>query len=199
MILNNIRTLFRKKATKAFLAILFPFALFSTISAQEIRREGPPPLKERLFFGGYFGMQFGTITDIQIAPIAGLWVLPRLAVAAGPEYRFYKDPYDQTNIYGGKAYLQFVVIKNINSFLPVGANTGIFLQLENDLLSLESSFWLNDPYANGRFISNTVLAGGGISQQLGRRSSLNFMVLWSLSDSGYALYSNPEIRISFNF
>jgi hypothetical protein len=80
----------------------------------------------------------------------------------------------------------------------MGANTGIFLQVENDLLSLESSVW-KDPLMTGRFFVNTVLAGGGISQQIGRRASLNFMVLWALNDSGYGIYSNPEIRVSFTF
>jgi hypothetical protein len=190
-------TLFRHNKKTAIFALLLLFTSFSTIYSQESRKEAPP-LKERLFFGGNFGLQFGTITDIQVSPIIGLWVLPRLAVALGPDYRFYKDPYDQTNLYGVKGYLQFVAIKNINSFLPVGANTGIFLQVENDLLSLESSFWINQS-ASGRFYVNTVLGGGGISQQLGRRASLNLMVLWALNDSNYQIYGNPEIRISFTF
>ena len=177
---------------------LLIFSSFSIVSAQKVREE-IPPLRERIFFGGNFGLQLGTITDIQISPVIGLWVLPRLAVAVGPDYRFYKDRYDRTNIYGGKGYMQFVVIKDINSFLPIGANTGIFLHVEDEVLSLESSFWKNPPVFSKRFYINTVLAGGGISQQIGRRSSLNIMILWALNDSGYAVYSNPEIRFSFNF
>jgi hypothetical protein len=197
MIINKTGTVFSRNTKTAILVILLLSASISTISAQKTREE-PPPLRERLFFGGNLGLQFGTITDIQISPMIGLWVLPRLAVAVGPDYRFYKDPDDQTTLYGGKGYAQFVVIKNINSFLPVGANTGIFLQVENDLLSLESSFWRN-PSLSGRFIINTVLAGAGISQQIGRRASLNFMVLWALNDSNYGVYSDPEIRVSFTF
>jgi hypothetical protein len=197
MIPENNCTLIGHNKRITIFTILLLFASFSMISAQRTREE-PPPLSERLFFGGNFGLQLGTITSIQVSPIIGLWVLPRLAVALGPDYRFYKDPYYQTNIYGGKGYLQFVLVKDINSFLPIGANTGIFLQVENDLLSLESSVW-KDPSINGRFFINTVLGGGGISQQIGRRSSLNFMVLWALNNPVYAIYGNPEIRVSFNF
>jgi hypothetical protein len=197
MIINNTSAHLSQKARTAIFIIMLLFASFSMIYGQETR-EKAPPLRERLFFGGNLGLQFGTITDIQISPVIGLWVLPRIAVAVGPDYRFYKDPYNQTNLYGGKAYLQLIVIKNLNSFLPIGANTGIFLQVENDLLSLESSVW-KDPSMTGRFFVNTVLAGGGISQQIGRRASLNFMVLWALNDSGYGIYSNPEIRVSFTF
>lgn len=168
------------------------------ISAQRTR-EAPPPLSERLFFGGNLGLQFGTITDIQVAPVIGVWLLPRLAVALGPDYRFYKYQDERTSIYGGKSYMQFVIIKNINTFLPIGANTGIFLHIEDELLSLESSFWKNSPVFSERFNINTVLAGGGISQQIGRRSSMDITLLWTLNDPGYSLYSTPEFRISFIF
>lgn len=181
----------------------------STLSAQNANedrfpydqndQEEAPPFRERLFYGGNFGLMFGTITDIQISPVIGFWVLPRLAVATGPTYRYFKSPVDRTSIYGGKAYLQFVVIQDINSVIRVGIHTGIFLHIEDELLSLKTSFWKHPPYLSDRFYVNTVLAGGGISQQIGRRSSLNFMVLWPLNDSLYEIYSRPEIRVSFTF
>lgn len=178
--------------------IFFISLVFIPLNAQKKRQE-PPPVKERLFFGGNFGLQFGTITDIQVSPVVGFWVLPRVGIAVGPDYRFYKDQFDQTNIFGGKTYVQFIVFQDINSFIPLGVHTGIFLHLEDEFLSLESSFWKYPPYPSDRFTINTVLAGGGISQQIGRRSSLNFSVLWALNDTGYDIYGKPEIRVSFNF
>jgi hypothetical protein len=189
---------------------LLVFSSFSIIYGQETReeqipyelntREDTPPIKERLFYGGSFGLMFGTITDIQVSPVIGFWVLPRVAVAVGPTYRYYKDQIDRTAIYGGRSYLQLVVIKDLSSVLPLGVHTGVFLHFEDELLSLKTSFWKNPPpYKTERFYVNTVLAGAGISQQIGRRSSLNFMVLWPLNDSGYNIYSKPEIKISFTF
>ena len=188
---------------------LFVLSSFSIISGQKASEdrfpfdqnssEAVPPFKERLFFGGNFGLQFGTITDIQISPVVGYWVLPRIAVALGPTYRFYKYQLDKTSIYGGKAYLQFVVIQDIKNIIPVGAHTGIFLHVEDELLSLQASFWKYPYNPRGRFYLNTVLAGAGISQQIGRRSSLNFMILWPLNESVYNLYSKPEMRVSFTF
>ena len=167
---------------------------------------GTPALKDRLFFGGNMGLMFGTITDIQISPVVGYWLLPRLAIAVGPTYRFFKSadyynqyPVDKTSIYGAKTYAQLVVIQDISSFIPMGSHTGIFLHIEDELLSLQANFWkypLNPP---GRFYLNTVLLGGGISQQIGRRSSMDFMVLWPLNESDYNIYNKPEIRISFIF
>jgi hypothetical protein len=216
MTLNNkIAAVIHPLRTILLINILV-FISFSIISGQNAREEqfpydkkatkDTPPFKERLFFGGNFGLQFGTITDIQVSPVIGLWVLPRIAVAVGPDYRYYKDRYDRTSIYGVKGYIQFVVIQDLNSFIPLGVHTGIFLHLEDELLSLKSAFWKPAPsypnilpYKSDRFYLNTVLAGGGISQQIGRRSSLNFMVLWALNESGYSIYSNPELRISFSF
>ncbi len=183
---------------KDILIILLLFCFIPAIFGQRTREE-PPPIRERLFFGGSFGLQFGTITDIEVSPVAGFWLLPRLAIATGPNFRYYKFLDDETNIYGGKGYLQFVIVQNISNIIPIGGNIGIFLHLENELLSLESSFWKNPPYVSERFYINTVLVGPGISQQIGRRSSMNFAVLWALNDAKYSVYSNPEIRIMFHF
>lgn len=174
--------------------ILFPASLHS----QRTRNE-PPPLRERIFFGGSFGLQLGTITDIQVSPIAGIWVLPRVAIALGPTYRFYKDYFTKTDLYGGRGYVQFAVIQNLSNIIPIGSNTGIFLHLEDELLSLESAAWKSPPYSSDRFFVNTVLAGAGLSQQIGKRAAVNMMVLWAVNESDYNIYSNPEIRVSFTF
>lgn len=182
------------------MTVLTFFLLFSSLAmiSGQNQREQVPPLRERMFFGGSLGLQFGTYTNIHLNPLVGLWVRPRIAIAAGPNYTYYKDPYYKTTMYGGNAYLQFVAVKDINNAIPIGLHMGIFLHLEDELLSLESSVW--DPQnPNNRFTVNTLLGGFGVSQQLGMRSALNLMFLWTLTDSGYALYNNPEIRVSFSF
>lgn len=159
-----------------------------------------PSFRDRLFYGGSFGLMFGTVTDIQVAPVIGYWVLPRVAVAAGPSYRYYKDQVDKTALYGGRGYVQFVIVQDLNSVLPVGVHTGIFLHAEDELLSLKTSFWKNPPpYETDRFYVNTLLVGAGLSQQIGKRATLNFMVLWPVSDMKYEIYSKPDLRISFIF
>lgn len=205
------KTASKSQSTRSlFLMIAFVFLSLSVISGQKSNddvfpydqksKEGAPSFKERLFFGGNLGLQLGSITDIQISPVAGYWVLPRIAVAAGPTYRYYKELDVSTALYGGKAYVQLYVVQDLNSFIPMGVHTGIFLHMEDELLSLKSSFWkYPNPYTTDRFYVNTLLAGAGLSQQIGRRSSLNFIVLWPLNDSLYGIYSKPEIRVSFIF
>jgi hypothetical protein len=189
---------------------LFSFLSVSDILAQkqkedqfpfdQTEKSSTPSMTERLFIGGSFGLSLGTITDISVAPVIGYWLLPRIAIAVGPSYRYYKDPIDRTALYGGHGYLEFVVVQDLNSVVKMGSHTGLFIHVEDELLSLKTSFWKNPPpYETDRFYVNTVLAGAGISQQIGRRSSLNFMALWPLNESDYAIYNKPVLRLSFIF
>jgi hypothetical protein len=198
MVFKNNNTVFLYMKRIICLILIILFVSVSAIYAQKTRNEAPP-FKERLFYGGSFGLQLGTITNIELSPVIGFWVLPRLAIAVGPNYQFYKVASVWTDIYGGRAYTEFVVIQDISSIIPIGSNTGIFLHCENELLSLQSSFWKDPPITSKRFFVNTVLAGVGISQRIGRRSSLNMMALWALNDSLYGIYSNPEFRITYTF
>jgi hypothetical protein len=197
MELNSATPLLRNLKLSVLLSAVILFSC-PGINGQE-RTSNTPPLKERLFYGGNIGLQFGSITDIEFSPVIGLWVLPRLAFAAGPDYRYYKERDYATALYGGSCYAQFVVIKDIKPFLPIGSNTGIFLHVEDELLSLKTSFWKNPPYSSDRFYVNTVLAGAGISQHMGRRASFDIIVLWPLNESEYSIYSKPEIRVNFIF
>ncbi len=190
----------RRSLRPVIFSLFLVFCILNTYGQEQNRtREEPPPLKERLFFGGSFGLQFGTITDIQFSPVAGIWLLPRVAVAAGPNYRYFKDPFDRTSIYGGKAYSEFIFLQDLDNIIPIGLHFGMFFHVEDEVLSLESSFFRTMPQDTDRFLINTVLAGVGIRQQMGRRSSLNMTFLWALNDHGYGIYGNPEIRISFMF
>jgi hypothetical protein len=180
------------------LMIVLLLVIFSAASGQQVRQE-KPPLRERLFFGGNIGLMFGTYTNIDISPIVGLWVLPRLAIGAGPDFRYYKDPYGSTTIYGGKVYTEIIFLQDLNNILPLGIHLGLFLHGEYEGLSLESAFFKYPPYESDRFMLNTFLAGGGIRQMLGPRSAMNITFLWAFDDSGYGIYGNPEIRISFMF
>ena len=185
------------KKWQLIIAFLLLF-LTSNLTAQS-RREEPPSVRERLFYGGSFSLQLGSVTNIEVSPVIGFWVLPRIAVAAGPSYRFYKFYDEKTDIIGGRSYLQVVVLRDIDKFIPLGIHTSIFIHFEDELLGLRSDYWKNISLSPKRFAVNTLLAGGGISQQIGRRSSMNIMVLWALNESDYDIYSNPEIRIGFVF
>ncbi len=158
-----------------------------------------PPLNQRLFFGGSFGLQFGTVTNIEVAPLAGIWLLPRVAVGAGPSFQYYKDPLGRTSIFGGRAMLQLTLVQDLNNIIPIGWNMGIFVNGEYDALSLERDFFTPAPDATGRFLYGSFLAGAGISQPTGKKSSMNITFLWCVTGNEYGIYDTPEIRVEFYF
>lgn len=187
---------------KRCMTLLSAVLLLMSASAQdpEFRTEEPkPPALQRFYFGGSFGLQFGTVTNIEISPMVGFWLLPRVAVAAGPSFQYLKAPGIGTTIFGGRTYLQFALVKDLSNLIPVGAGTGIFVQGEYELLSVEKRYVTLVYEDEGRVSSGNFLAGAGISQRTGRRSSLNITFLWCVSNDQYELYSNPVIRFEMYF
>ena len=73
--------------------LLIVLLLVLSCSLLKAQWEEKPPLRERLFFGGNFGLQFGTVTNIEISPLAGIYLTPRLAVGPGIRYEYFKSNY----------------------------------------------------------------------------------------------------------
>ena len=194
-----MRLLHHMKKILAITVLLVTFAGAAGQVPETNRQEENPPLRQRLFFGGSFGLQFGTVTNIEVAPLAGVWLLPRLAVGAGPSFQYYRDPLGRTSIYGGRALLQMTLVKDLNNIIPIGWNSGIFVQGEYEALSLERSFFTTAPENSGRMYYGSFLAGAGISQPTGKKSSMNITFLWSITGNEYGLYDTPEIRFEFYF
>jgi hypothetical protein len=191
---------FSKLPNKMIRSIILACALtISSLLYSQDAEDYTPPLSQRIFFGGSFGLQFGTITNIELSPVIGVWLLPRLNVAAGPSFQYFKYQNEQTILYGGRSYFQFMVIQDFNNIIPVGLNFGLFIQGEYEGLSLEKSFWEYNGEPGKRIYSGTFLAGAGITEPIGPRASVNFSVLWPMGVQKYEIYDNPEIRISFIF
>lgn len=187
---------------KKFLILFFSFIFLMNISNAQNRDK--PPLRERMFFGGNFWMQFGNVTDIEISPLVGFYVRPKLSLGAGIKYRYYKfkgDPIkpNGTHIYGFNVFSRYHIIPTFADLIP-GLDMGIFAHVEYEGLSLDNYYDARSSvYTPGRFWLSSVLVGGGISQRIGPRGAINFMILYNLNETANSLESNPVIRIGFNF
>lgn len=188
------------------LGIVMVLLLVLSFSLLQAQWEEKPPLRDRIFFGGNFGLQFGTVTNIEISPLAGIYLTPRLAVGPGIKYEYFKSDYPgfvpyETHIYGGTAFARYMAIKDLSEAIGLGLNFGIFGHVEYEILSLESKYFEigAPPDAEGRFFLNSILIGGGVFQPIGRRGGFLFMVLWNLNETASSPYSNPIFRIGFNF
>lgn len=165
---------------KYLLTILFTFYSYIYICAQE---RNPFFDAEKLFTGGNLGLQFGTVTVLEIAPIIGYRVTKRLALGAGLTYQYINDsrylPPISLNIYGGRIFTQFLFSENIYTHLEYE-----YLQYTADITYLGPS----------TIQLNNYLAGVGYRQAISDNVAIDILLLWNFNDSPYNLYSNPIIR-----
>jgi hypothetical protein len=189
----------RKIVGKTLLVALFLITILNSSDGQQSIREGevPRPI-ERIYLGGNFGIQIGTFTYIELSPVIGYWLLPRLSIATGPSFKYYKDPYGSSDVWGGKGYTRFVFVNDLGNLLRVGWGTSLFFHAEYEALSFKSEY-LGIVDGSQRKTIDTGLAGVGFGQPVGQKGNINFTLLWTVYDSGYQIYSNPEYRIEFNF
>ncbi|MCX6235107.1 MAG: hypothetical protein NT175_10400 [Bacteroidetes bacterium] len=180
-------------ALKTFLTAFLLFLVFATpLFAQRdsTAREDlyKPRFIDRLFFGGNFGLQFGTMTLVEVSPLVWCSITPRLISGVGVTYEYYKDSrYSYvytTNIYGGRVLLNYFVFKNI------------FAHAEYELLNYDAYI---TPFTTERVNVNSWLVGGGFRQMIGGRSFMTLSILWNLNETPYSPYTNPIIRVGIGF
>ncbi len=168
------------------------------------RDSEPLTLRERFYFGGNFGLQFGSITRVEISPLVGYRITPRLSSGIGITYIYHKEKTFitdfETSIYGGRVFSRFDLIKDFNKFIPLGFNGGLFAQVEYEPLNIESRIFHPFGLEAERYWYHGVFAGGGLNLPLGGRTSVNFMVLYDLNHSTRSPYAEPYvIRFGINF
>ena len=150
-------------------------------------------------------MHVGSITDLELGPLVGYHVLPRLSLAAGIKYEYYRDkryrPVIETHIYGLRTYVRYMILPDIGKMIPLNINLGIYLHGEYEGLSLDREIfdYTSTNPAPGRFWLSSILIGGGLRQPIGPRSSMNFSVLYNLNETANSIYSNPVFRVGFTF
>ncbi|MFO7656071.1 MAG: hypothetical protein R6W78_03315 [Bacteroidales bacterium] len=159
--------------------------------------------RDRIYFGGDFSLQFGSLTFIELSPIIGYYITPRLSSGIGIIYQYYRekvflpDTVFKAHNYGGRVFAKYLLIDNISKYVPIQMNAGLTGYCESEFLNMDGSFsrYL-DP---GRFWLNNFYLGGGMVFAIGRRSKMNVLVLWNLNDTGESPYSNPVVRIGITF
>jgi hypothetical protein len=161
--------------------------------------EMKPSFTDRLIFGGGLGLQFGTVTFIDVSPVVGYRITEKLEAGIGATYKYYKynDFYvDATtgqkidlksHMFGGSIYTRYHLLKNL------------FAHVEYERLKYN----YDDIYSSGGQIIrdpihtyiNSLFVGGGLRQQISANSYLFIMALWNLTEEPLSPYSNPVIRM----
>jgi len=182
----------KNQMVKLRLSILTLLILAASLSyAQELPRT---PFKDRFYFGGNLGLQFGSSTYIDLSPLVGYKITEKLSAGVGATYIYYsikETAYNygyETSIYGGRVFGRYHFMENL------------FAHVETEILNMEVPAIISgsNQYTLVRENITSVLAGGGYAQPIGERSALVMMLLWNFNEDQYSPYQNPIFRIGFN-
>ncbi|WP_209329868.1 hypothetical protein [Lunatimonas salinarum] len=177
-----------------FLALSLTLLAVVQVSAQrEIYPEDNPPLSERMYFGGNLSLQFGTITFIDVSPLAGVMITEKYSAGVGATYQYFNDRFFNynSNIYGGRIFNRYNVLPRI------------FAHAEYETLNLEVANQL--PNSNDIVLTRDwvpgFLVGAGYFSPFGNRGGMNFMLLYNLlHDNLRSPYREPYVvRVGFVF
>ena len=155
------------------------------------------PFIKRLYFGGEFGLSFGSYTTLTVSPLIGYRLTPKLYTGVQFHYTWAKHTvktitgdksYNYHN-YGFSAFLRWYAIKNLYFHIEPEFmnyqqnefdNNGIFIE--------EKRYWV--PY---------IWAGAGLRKMISKRSWMSAHVLFDLLNDSNSPYREWEPRYSVGF
>jgi hypothetical protein len=154
----------------------------------------PAPAGHRVFYGGGFGVSFGTVEYVEVTPMIGFKVTPITHLGVSLLYRYRKDdrydPSISTSDYGG------------NFFVRVFPYRGLFLEGNYEYVDYEYVFSDGSTARQG---DSNVLAGAGFSQPMGDHGAFYASALYNFSyDSSdpFEPYDSPwvfRVGVGFGF
>jgi hypothetical protein len=147
-----------------------------------------PSFKDRMFFGGGFGLSFSSTYDyFSVSPIIGYRLTQKVATGLSIIYRYnnykYVTPSVSTNDYGVSPFIRY------QFYGP------LFLHAEYEYLNNQYITYSGEPI---RKSFNSFMAGGGLFQPISRHAGFFVSVLYNFSyinstPTNYYPYSSPWI------
>jgi hypothetical protein len=158
------------------------------VAQRVIFPEERPPLRDRMYYGGNFAMSFGTITFIDVSPLAGVMITDKLSAGLGSTYQYFNDARfvgGSNTLYGGRIFTRYNVFPNI------------FLHSEYESLNFDLYNFATDSF--NRTWVDAVFIGGGYFTPFGNRGGANITFLYNLQyDVRRSPYNEPYvIRVGF--
>jgi len=150
------------------------------------------PFIDRVRLGGSFGLSLGTVTNINLSPMAGYEITEKLVGGVGVTGMYFRSKYYGINslYYGGRGFLMYAVVPMINII-------GEF-EAMNVVASYQKRQWLGSP-----------MIGAAYSQPLGAKfiKAVHLTILYNLnynnqidqySGQNLSPYSSPFVfRVTF--
>ncbi len=145
------------------------------------------PFKDRVYFGGNLGLSFGTITSIQIEPLAGYFLdeQRKFSVGTGISYWYYRDdrfvPTYESNSYGYRLFSRYRILPPLYAHVEFSQQNFEFYRFDGSTYR----DWV--PF---------LLVGGGYIARMGGRSAITAQILWDvLQDVNSPYGSQPFFSV----
>jgi hypothetical protein len=138
------------------------------------------PLKDRIWFGGGVGLNFGSVTAIQVEPMVGYKVDPKgkFSLGTGFTYWYFSDnryvPRIEYNAYGYRLFARYRVIEQA--------------YLHGEFLHMNAERYIGIGEGVQRIWVPHLLLGGGYRQPIGSNSSFTLQVLWEVLQDPQSVY-----------
>ena len=128
------------------------------------------PIPNRIFVGGNLGLQFGSITLVDVSPLIGYWFTEDLAGGLGLTYQYFQDnrylPKYSTNIFGARIFGRYFIFGDI------------FAHAEFEWMNFDAYDFFGDLV---RVNVNNILVGGGYRQWVTDNSFISLELLWNVN------------------
>ena len=138
------------------------------------------PFKDRIWYGGGIGLNFGTVTSVQLEPMVGYKVdhKGKFSVGPGITWWYLNDgrytPRYEFNAYGYRLFARYRVIPQA--------------YVHTEFLHMNAQRWLGADVGVQRIWVPHLLAGAGYAQPLGGRNAIYLQVLWEVLQNPNSVY-----------
>jgi hypothetical protein len=184
-----------KKEQQAPAEITIPSSKEEVLLPKKKPEALPLPWKERVRIGGSFGVSLGTVTNINLSPMAGYELTEKLLGGVGATLMWYKSSYFGFNsvYYGGRAFLMYSIIPMVN----IQAEYEAMNVVADTFVKYDTRKWLGSPMLGASYSQPL---GGKFTKAIHMTLLYNFSYDSQLDDFGNNIspYSSPFVfRITF--
>lgn len=192
----NFKNELMKRYNRPILIICF-LLITNVLSATEEEQVS------RFFTGGFVGLQFGTVTLLDVSPLIGYRLTDSWHVGVGGTYKFHSIRNFHYDMYTGRRSNVRSHILGAQTFTRLFVTKQFFAHGEFEFLRIRNEVFVDDPdeqrYNRDYTFSNihSIFIGGGYRQLMSERFAADIMLLWNLNDTFESPYSNPVFRMGF--
>ncbi len=176
----------RLKIFSVLLLIVFVLMCAENSFAQNRSVRDMSP-SERIFVGGFLGLQIGTFTAVSVHLHAGYRITDRFSAGLGGNYQYTRDSFFgeslSSHVYGGNVFARFDVLSNF------------FVHGEYEHIQVRSYRSLTNPGERTTLNEDNYFLGVGYGLQASDRVRLNLLMLYNFNDNSQVYFDNPFFRV----